>query len=96
MDPTTLDGNAAGGLLAEIFTAEMTVALATCAGCGSTNPVGKLHAYLHAPGLVLRCLSCGTVQVRIVCAPGRAWLDFSGLRCLQVDLANGNDRSSDL
>ena len=29
-----LDGNAAGGLLNEIFPFEMTTAQATCAGCG--------------------------------------------------------------
>ena len=30
-----LDGNAAGGLLNEIFPFEMTAAEATCAGCGT-------------------------------------------------------------
>lgn len=91
MDSTTLDGNAAAGLLAEIFTAEMTVALTTCAGCGSIRPVGDLDAYLDAPGLVLRCRSCETVQVRVVRARSRAWLDFSGVRCLQVDLPTDID-----
>ena len=29
-----LDGNAAAGLLAEVFTMEATTAVVTCAGCG--------------------------------------------------------------
>ena len=36
-----LDGNAAGGLLNEIFPFEMTAAEATCGGCGATRPVGE-------------------------------------------------------
>ena len=86
MDETTLDGNAAAGMLSEIFAAETTVAITSCAGCGSSHPVGELHAYLQAPGLVLRCASCGAVQLRMVRAPGRAWLNFSGVRSLQVEL----------
>ena len=31
-----LDGNAAGGLLSEVFAFEATAALTTCAGCAST------------------------------------------------------------
>ena len=61
-----LDGNAAAGALAEIFVAEMTVAVATCATCGDTRPIGELRAYLRAPGIVLRCATCDAAQVRLV------------------------------
>ena len=40
-----LDGNAAGGILHEIFPFEMTLVQATCANCGKTNVVA---ACLHA------------------------------------------------
>lgn len=85
MDDTILDGNAAAGLLGEVFAGDMTVAVTSCAGCGSTHPVGELRAYLQAPGLVLRCGSCGTVQLRMVRTAERAWLDFSGVRWLRVE-----------
>jgi hypothetical protein len=81
-----LDGNAAAGVLAEFFLQEMTTAVTTCAGCGAVSPMGGLRAYLQAPGLVLRCVSCGTAQVRIVRAPERAWLDLRGMRLLQVEM----------
>jgi hypothetical protein len=84
MDP--LDGNAAAGALSEIFTADMTVAVTTCAACGDARPVAELRAYLQAPGLVLRCTACGDVMVRLVRALDRAWLDLRGLRVLQVPL----------
>ncbi len=81
-----LDGNAAAGALAEVFTSDMTVAITTCAACGDARPVGELRAYLRSPGVVLRCASCQSVQIRVVRAPGRAWLDVRGIRVFQVEL----------
>jgi Zn finger protein HypA/HybF involved in hydrogenase expression len=79
-----LDGNAIGGLLREIFVAEMTDARGTCASCGAVNPVGRLQVYVHAPGTVVRCPACEQVVMRIVRGNGRYWLDFSGTRTLEL------------
>jgi hypothetical protein len=84
-----LDGNAAAGVLAEVLAPDMTAAITTCAACGDARPVGELRAYLLAPGLVLRCATCQAAQIRVVRAPGRAWLDFRGIRVLQVELPPG-------
>jgi hypothetical protein len=81
-----LDGNAAAGALAEVFTAEMTRAVTTCGTCGDARPVGELRAYLQAPGLVLRCTSCGAVQIRLVRGGDQVWLDLRGLRVIQLQL----------
>lgn len=80
-----LDGNASAGVLAELLIPDMTIAITICASCGGTHRVGELHAYLRAPGLVLRCTSCQAVQIRVVRAPGRAWLDLHGIRVLQME-----------
>jgi Family of unknown function (DUF6510) len=86
-DPTdALDGNAAAGALAEVFVAEMTTAVTTCADCGDARMLGELRAYLQGPGVVLRCATCGTVQIRLVRAPDKAWLDLRGVRTLQLDM----------
>lgn len=74
-----LDGNAAAGLLAEIFAAEMTVSWATCAHCGAEDQMGRLVVYMRAPGTVFRCSVCGKVVLRIVQGPQRLWMDFSGI-----------------
>ena len=50
-----LDGNAAGGLLNEVFPFEMTAAATTCSGCGAIKPVGELMLYAHGMGAILRC-----------------------------------------
>ena len=81
-----LDGNAAAGALAEVLAPDMTAAVTTCGTCGDAHRVGELHAYLRAPGLVLRCATCHAVQIRVVRGPGRAWLDVRGISVLQVEL----------
>jgi hypothetical protein len=81
-----VDGNAVAGALAEIFVTEMTVARTTCATCADTRPIAELRAYVRSAGTVLRCTSCGAAQVRLVRAPGRAWLDLRGVKVLELDL----------
>ena len=66
-----LDGNAAAGLLAEIFVSEMTTAECTCEQCGGTTPLGSLLMYGGKMGTVLRCPTCDHVQMRILHIPER-------------------------
>jgi hypothetical protein len=79
-----MDGNAAAGALREIFSQEMTVAGATCAGCGVEHAIGALLGYGHGMGIVLRCPGCNTAMLRM--SRTRAWLylDTSGISCLKV------------
>jgi hypothetical protein len=79
-----LDGNAAGGMLREVFTHEMTAAIATCAGCGARGPLGELLAYGQSMGVVLRCSTCDTPVLRIVRTPGLLRLDLSGVSLLTI------------
>ena len=81
-----LDGNALGGVLAEIFAVEMTAAVGTCVVCGATGAVATLRVYVHAPGVVVRCPVCGSVLMRVVKSDGRAWVELSGLRSLELRL----------
>jgi hypothetical protein len=83
MDATMLDGNAVAGLLQEVFAVEMTTAVATCAGCGASGPVGATHVFRGA-GFVIRCPHCGNALVTIVEAGERVWIGFAGARTLQV------------
>ena len=81
------DGNASAGDFADVFAFDVTVARTTCAACGDTRPLAELHAYIWAPGTVLRCASCESVQIRLVrSANGRAWLDLTGVRVMQLPI----------
>jgi hypothetical protein len=77
-----LDGNSIGGLMIDVFGAEMTVALSTCATCGASGPVAELAVYGQAPGTVVRCRSCDSVLMAFVTARGRICVDLSGLASL--------------
>jgi hypothetical protein len=79
-----LDGNAAGGILREIFPFEMTTAEGICAGCGATGAIGAMVAYMHGMGTILRCPTCDNVLIRIAHTGGRYWLDMRGVRVLQI------------
>ena len=83
MDPLMLDGNAAAGLLQEVFAVEMTTAVGTCANCGATDALGAIHVFGGA-GTVLRCPHCDNPLVKIVRAATRVWISFPGIRSLEL------------
>jgi Family of unknown function (DUF6510) len=80
-----LDGNALGGLLGELFGRELTAALGTCASCGAVGAIATLAVYAHAPGTVARCPACDSVVLRLVRVEQRTWVDFRGLRSLELE-----------
>jgi hypothetical protein len=84
MNATPLDGNVTAGDLSDIFAFDATTAVTTCATCRHTHPIASLRAYLQAPGMVLRCASCDAVQLRLVRAPQRGWLDLRGIDMLAI------------
>lgn len=79
-----LDGNAAAGLLREIFSFEITTAETACASCKRTWEIGALAAYLDCPGAVLRCPACEAAMLRIVHGNGRYWLEFTGMLFIEI------------
>lgn len=83
-EPRHVDGNALGGVLSEVFVADLTVATTTCAGCRSVSVVAVLAVFLDGPGVVARCRSCGVVQLRLVRSETRTWLDLTGIRALEI------------
>lgn len=87
MDERRLDGNAAGGLLREVFTYEMTTANVACAGCGATREIGAQMAYVSEIGTVVRCASCDNALIRVVSHEGRKryWIDLRGVEYLQIE-----------
>ncbi len=83
-DELMLDGNALAGMLQEIFGAEMTAVPSKCAGCGNEGEIGSLLAFIHGPGMVLRCPACKQVVLRIVQTPDSYFLDARGAAYLRL------------
>jgi len=84
MRDLVLDGNAIGGLMHELFGADLTAAPCICAGCSARDELARLDVYTHAPGVVVRCHHCENVMIRIVRGPTRTWIDLSGTNRLEL------------
>ena len=89
MDETELrlDGNAAGGILRDLFVHELTAARGECANCGTVAMMGGQHLYMYplSPGAVLRCSSCGNVLMVLVRGGGRYRIALRGIRWMEME-----------
>ena len=77
-----LDGNAAAGLLRELFAFDMTSAAVTCGGCGVVAEVGEVRVYGGPMGAIFRCAHCDSIVMRLVRTPVGLWFDMRGARNL--------------
>jgi DNA-directed RNA polymerase subunit RPC12/RpoP len=75
-----VDANALAGALMELFGREMTDARTCCAACGAVNRLGALLVYERAAGNVVRCPSCGSVELVAVERPSGLRFYFVALR----------------
>ena len=75
-----LDGNAAAGILSEIFVPDVTAARATCANCGTIRAIGALLVCAHGMGMVMRCPNCDAVVLRVARPRRQLWVDLTGAK----------------
>ena len=85
---TRLDGNAAAGVLTQLFCGEPSSAMIVCAGCGATAPIGALMAYGLELGAILRCPHCDTAVLRLGAAGAIVWLDLRGAVSLRMRMSD--------
>jgi len=83
-DALRVDGNAAAGILSELFVSDLTSARAKCAGCGMTRTIGALLVYAHGMGTVVRCPGCDRVVLRVARTPTHMWLDATGATSIVI------------
>jgi hypothetical protein len=82
LDEAGLDGNAIGGLLAEVFGTEMAGGTGTCGSCGLVSLVAEFAVYLPVLGTAVRCRGCGSVLMVFVRVRGITCVDLQGLASL--------------
>ena len=87
-DALRVDGNAAAGILRELFVPDLTAARARCAGCGVMRTIGVLLVYGHGMGTVMRCPGCDNVVLRIARTPTQVWLDATGATSIVIASEN--------
>ena len=61
-----VDGNAAAGILSEVFTGDVTRMLAECGGCGSVAPFAEAVVELDEPAAIVRCRGCTHTLVTVL------------------------------
>ena len=76
---TALDGNAIAGDLLEIFGVDLTAATSVCAACGRSSFVAEAVVYMRGPGRVVRCRTCGELQMVLVTIRGVTCVDMRGI-----------------
>jgi ribosomal protein L40E len=74
-----LDGNSIGGLLIDVFGADMTAVSSVCGTCNARRPVAELRVYGRAPGTVVRCRSCGAILMVFAHVRDVICVDLAGL-----------------
>jgi uncharacterized Zn finger protein len=79
----TLDGNA----MHEVFAAEMTAVMTTCATCGAIAAVAETVVYPRLPGAVVRCRTCGALLMAITQVHGISCVDLRGIATLHAPAA---------
>jgi hypothetical protein len=87
-EATRLDGNAAAGLLAQVFCGDTSGALIICAGCGETAAIGALLAYGLELGAILRCPNCDTAVLRVGAPGNRLWVDLRGAVSMRMEIGH--------
>ncbi len=79
-----VDGNAAAGILAEVFASDVTAGHVICGHCASRTRVAETRTYLTCPGSILRCPGCDGILARITKIRDTVWLDLSGSSSWQI------------
>jgi hypothetical protein len=74
-----LDGNAAAGLLEDVFGRDLTAAMGECGHCGNRAALAETMAYMRGPGLVLRCRICRSVLVVVTEVRSVRCVDLTGV-----------------
>jgi hypothetical protein len=74
-----LDGNAIGGLLYDVFGADMTMAATKCSHCGAVAVLAECDVYVGGPGAVVRCRGCRGVLLVVVEIRDMRCVDCRGL-----------------
>jgi Family of unknown function (DUF6510) len=82
LEDRVLDGNAIGGMLIEVFGAEMTTAVGICGRCGARGQVAEMAVYRSELGSVVRCRVCDNVLMVFVAIREVTCVDLRGLASL--------------
>ncbi|WP_203579377.1 DUF6510 family protein [Microbacterium hibisci] len=77
---SVVDGNAAAGMLWDVFGADVTALTGVCGGCGAAAPVAETVVELDDTAAIVRCRSCTHTLFTVLRGPEGARLVVGTLR----------------
>ena len=86
---SVVDGNAAAGILSEVFTGDVTRMLAECGGCGSVAPLAEAVVEIDETAAIVRCRGCTHTLVTVLRSEAGVRVVIGSLRELAVSPAAG-------
>ena len=86
-DSTALDGNAAAGALEALLAFDVTTAIVRCGACDASGPLAELRFYGSPRAMVLRCRTCGEVNLRLLETDRAVNLDLRGTDRIEIGRA---------
>jgi len=78
-----VDGNAAAGLLAEVFDADVTALIGVCGGCRAAAPLGETVVEIDDVAAIVRCRSCTHTLLTVLRTEGGVRVVLGALRELE-------------
>jgi flavoprotein len=79
-----VDGNAAAGILSEVFAGDVTQMLAECSGCGAVAPFAEAVVEIDETAAIVRCRGCTHTLVTVLRSEGEVRVVIGTLRELVV------------
>ncbi len=63
---SVVDGNAAAGILSEVFVGDVTLLTGECGGCGAVAPLAEAVVELDEVAAIVRCRGCTHTLVTVL------------------------------
>ncbi len=75
-----VDGNAAAGLLADVFGDDVTALVGVCGGCSASAPLAETTVELDDTAAIVRCRTCTHTLITVLRTPSGIRLVIGTLR----------------
>lgn len=79
-----LDGNAAAGILSDVFSGDVTLCVGVCGGCGDVAPLAEAVVELDEVAAIVRCRGCTHTLVTVLRGPDETRVVFGTIRELVI------------
>ena len=84
---SVVDGNAAAGILSEVFAGDVTLLTGECGGCGAVAPFAETVVELDEVAAIVRCRGCTHTLVTVLRSEQGVRVVIGSLRELAVSPA---------